>query len=200
MTKTEFLTRLGQALKGLPENDAEERVAFYAEMIDDRAEDGLSEGEAVGELGDVEAIAAQIIADTPLTKLVRETVMPKKNASAGEKLLLILGAPLWIPLLLASFAVAAAFCAAAGAAVIALWAADLVLCVGGLGGVFAGVLFAVRGYAVTGAVVSGAGMACIGLSVFLFFGCRAVSRGFIRFCSKAPLALKRRLMRKERKE
>ena len=60
MTKQEFLSRLREGLSGLPEDDIAERLTFYGEMIDDRIEDGLSEEEAVAEVGSVDDIAAQI--------------------------------------------------------------------------------------------------------------------------------------------
>ena len=72
MNKQEFLKRLGAALSGLPEQDASERLSFYGEMIDDRMEEGLSEAAALAEIGPVEAVVRQIVAETPLPKLVKE--------------------------------------------------------------------------------------------------------------------------------
>ena len=46
MDKHTFLTDLRGALSGLPQDDIEERVGFYGEMIDDRMEEGMSEEEA----------------------------------------------------------------------------------------------------------------------------------------------------------
>ncbi len=51
MSKQEFLAQLKDGLSGLPQSDIEERVAFYEEMIDDRIEEGLSEEQAVSEIG-----------------------------------------------------------------------------------------------------------------------------------------------------
>ena len=62
MNKTEFLDALRHALGKLPSYEVEQSIAFYAEMIDDRIEDGMSEQEAVAALGSVHAIAAQIVA------------------------------------------------------------------------------------------------------------------------------------------
>lgn len=197
MTKREFLSQLGKLLKGLPQQDVDEQVAFYAEMIDDRIEDGLSEEEALREIGNAEAAAAQIVADTPLTRIAKETIRPKKAAGAGEKILLTLGAPLWLSLLLAALAVVAAIYAVLWAAVIALWAGDIALCVGGIGGIFAGALFTVRGDLITGIVILGAGMTCVGLAVLLFFGCRIAARGLVKLSRKTSNGVKRRLMKKE---
>ena len=36
MNKEEFLNELKKGLSGIPENDRNERVTFYSEMIDDR--------------------------------------------------------------------------------------------------------------------------------------------------------------------
>ena len=47
MTKQEFLSGLKAKLSGLPQEDVEERLGFYAEMIEDYTEEGLSEEEAV---------------------------------------------------------------------------------------------------------------------------------------------------------
>ena len=46
MNKREFLASLRNGLYGLPQDDIEERLGFYAEMIDDRMEEGLTEEQA----------------------------------------------------------------------------------------------------------------------------------------------------------
>lgn len=52
MTKQEFLTQLEENLLGLPQNEIEERIIFYSEMIDDKIEEGYSEEDAVSKTGD----------------------------------------------------------------------------------------------------------------------------------------------------
>ena len=54
MNKNAFLEELREKLSGLPEEDIEESVAFYREMIEDRMEDGVPEEEAVEGVGTVE--------------------------------------------------------------------------------------------------------------------------------------------------
>ena len=56
MTKLEFLSALGKGLSGLPQDEVEERLNFYSEMIDDRMEEGLPEEEAVAQIGAVDEI------------------------------------------------------------------------------------------------------------------------------------------------
>ena len=60
MNKKDFFEKLRECLTGLPESDLEERISFYEEIIDDKMDEGLSEEEAVAELGSVEQIIAQI--------------------------------------------------------------------------------------------------------------------------------------------
>ena len=101
MHKQEFLDRLRDGLSGLPQNDIEERLTFYDEMIDDRMEEGLSEEEAITEIGSVDQIISNIIADSPKAEAIKENIKPNRPWKAWEIVLLILGAPLWIPLLIA---------------------------------------------------------------------------------------------------
>lgn len=99
MDKQEFLSKLRAKLSGLPQKDLEERLSFYSEMIDDRIEEGLSEEDAVKELGTVDEVAGQIIADIPLSKLVKERIKPKRALNVWDVLLAI-GSPIWLSLMI----------------------------------------------------------------------------------------------------
>ena len=72
MNKTEFVFALRERLSFLPREEAGERIDFYCEMIADRMEDGLTEQEAIAEIGSVDEIAAQIVAEIPLAKLAKK--------------------------------------------------------------------------------------------------------------------------------
>ena len=67
MTKTEFLDELRSRLSGLPQSDLDERLLYFREMIDDRMEDGLTEEEAVSDIGSVDEIVDHIMEETPLS-------------------------------------------------------------------------------------------------------------------------------------
>ena len=86
MNKQEFLAQLREGLNGLPQEDIDERIAFYGEMIDDRLEDGLTEEEAVEAIGTTEEIAAQIFANTPLSQVNAGTESsPVEAESLGNR-------------------------------------------------------------------------------------------------------------------
>ena len=105
MGKQEFLDTLRERLSGLPEQELEDRLSFYGEMLDDRIEEGIEEEAAVAELGSIEEIATQIISDIPLSKLAKEKIKPKKRLGALEITLIILGSPIWLSLAIALLSV-----------------------------------------------------------------------------------------------
>ena len=199
MTKQEFLASLREGLRGLPPADIEERIAFYDEMIDDRMEEGLTEEEALAELGSVESVIAQIAAETPLVKLVKEKVRRERKRSGKglTTVLLALGSPIWVSLLIAAFAVALSLAAAAWSVVISLYAAALSLAVGGIAFVAFAVVYFLRGNIPGAAFAVGAGLAAVGLGLLLFPACNALAKGLVKGMKKLMLGFKSLLMGKK---
>lgn len=197
MKKIEFLLQLYDKLSALPQEDVEERLAFYDEMINDRMEEGLSEEEAVAQIGNVDEIASQIIQETPLSRLVLEKIKPKKRRKAWEIVLLALGSPVWLSLLIAAFAVVLSLYVVLWVVVICFWSAFASVAACSLGGVAAGIVFACCGHGTSGAIMIAAGLICAGLSVFLFYGCKAATKGTVLLTKKIILGIKRRLVKKE---
>lgn len=197
MRKDEFLNELKYRLHGLPPQDIEERLSFYGEMIDDRIEDRLTEEEAVREIGTVDEVVSQIIAETPFIKLAKQKIKPKRKIQAWEIVLLALGSPIWLFLLIAAFAVVLSLYAVLWSVVVSLWAvfASLVGC--GVGGVAVGIGFVCGGHAPSGLAVLAAGIFCAGLSIFTFFGCKASTKGAARLTRGIALAIKKCFVGKE---
>ena len=100
MRKEEFLKELEKRLMGLPKDEIDSRLSFYSEMIDDRVEDGKTEEEAILDLGGTDEAVRQIVNDTKFVSLVKNKIKPKRRISGFEVLLLIIGFPLWFPLLI----------------------------------------------------------------------------------------------------
>lgn len=100
MTKEEFLQELRKRLKGLPSNDLEERISFYDEAINDRLDDGMSEDEAISDLGGIDLVVEQIAKDTNLTTLVKHKINTSNSKrgkiQAWQIVLIILLFPFWI--------------------------------------------------------------------------------------------------------
>ena len=197
MDKNEFLNQLRRRLAGLPQPEIEERISFYNEMIDDRIEDGLTEEEAVAEIGPVEDVARQIIAEIPLTAIVRENVRPKHSLRAWEIVLLVLGSPIWLSLLIALFAVVFSLYVALWSVVISIWAVTLAL----VAGVFAclvEVFVYQRAGNPGGAIFAGgAALACAGLAILMFFASLEATKGIARLTKKMILGIKSWFVGKE---
>ena len=82
MNKQAFLDALYHHLKALPKAERQQHIDYYAEMIDDRMEEGLSEEEAVAGIGSVEEVARTIIAETPVYPQPPSPQRPKSSAKA----------------------------------------------------------------------------------------------------------------------
>lgn len=177
MNKTEFLEKLKCGLSGLPQNDIEERVNFYSEMIDDRMEEGYTEEAAIAEIGTVEKVVSQILDETPLSKIVKEKVRPKRVLRVWEIILLIVGSPLWISLL-AVLAVLLMVCYILIWIVpIVMWAIAVCLGCGGLVSIFPVAVLLYRGEILAALAILGAGLFCLGLAILAVFLSRSITKG-----------------------
>jgi len=197
MNKNKFILALREKLSGLPKEDVEERLYFYSEMIDDRMEDGLSEEEAVFAIGTVDEIAAQILADFPPAKPALQKGKGKKTIKAWEVVLIVLGSPIWLSLLIAAFAVIFTLYVVLWSVIVSLWAVFVSLIACALGGIAAGIGFALGNHVLTGIALFGAGMVCIGLAIFLFFGCMAAVKGTLMLSKKAGCGIRNCFAKKE---
>ena len=193
MTKLKFLLSLHERLRDFPQDEVEERLGFYSEMIEDRMEDGLPEEEAVAAVGTVADIAAQIKSDIP-TRANRKSA---KRRSPWSTVLLILGSPVWVPLLIAAIAILLSLYISLWAIVISLWAvfASLIGC--SFCGIAVGAGFAFSGNVLQGIALIGAGLVCAGLGILLFYGCNAANKGCIILAKKCFQCIKNHFRKKE---
>ena len=180
MNKIEFLAAVERGLAGLSENDIKKSLDYYGEMIDDRIEDGMSEEEAVAAMGDAGVVVDQILAETPLPKLIKATAKPRHALRAWEIVLIVLGSPVWLPLLIAVTAVVFSVFVVLYSLIFSLYAADLGIAASGLISL-ASAPFAFYGSGALGTLLLiGAGLALSGFSVIFFFVCTAAAKGIIK--------------------
>ena len=197
MDKYDFLLALAERLEGLPEADKQASLDYYSEILDDLIESGMTETDAVASLGSVDAIAQEILMDIPLPKLVKAKMKGKKPLAGLELTLLIVGFPIWFPLLVAGFAVIFAVCVSLWAVVISLYAADLSLALGGLSGLLAAILLLVGGEPLSALLFMGAALVLAGLSILLFLGCNATAKGMWKLCRLTLRGIKACFIRKK---
>jgi len=197
MTQQAFIDALSAALASLPPADRNRSLDYYREIIGDRMEEGCSEEEAVAALGDPETIAKQILDEpqssaketaapaAPTAPAPGETTnapaKPRKGLRAWEIILLILGAPLWLPLVLTGLILLFAFFLVLWVLVLCLYLIPICLFASGSGfAVGAFFCFPVPGLA-PAALLFGSGLILLGLAILLFFAMGPLTAGTVRF-------------------
>lgn len=187
MTKKEFLAQLRTDLSGLPEAEIEEQLLFYGEMIDDRMEEGLSEEEAVAQVANREEKSE------PAPETVQKNEQPKhgrRHLQGWEIALLIIGAPLWLSLLITLCSVFLSLYVVIWAVLISFFAVEITFCACAAGGLFAGIFFIVQGKLLPGIAVIGAGITLAGLSILTYYGCKGAAKGILWLTKKTVYGIK----------
>ena len=197
MTKSEFLNELKSKLVGLPKDDIDNRIEFYGEMIDDRIEEGKTEAEAIEDIGTVDEIVAQIAKETPLLKLVKERVKPKRSLRAWEIVLLVLGFPLWFPLLVTGLVLAFVFYLLLWVFVLVAYIVEIALAFSSVASL---VIFFV--YLANGSLnlmSLGASIMCFGGAIIFIFACIGITKGTIKLSKFITLRIKTLFIRGDKK-
>lgn len=197
MTKYEFLQKLRNGLNGLPQKDVEDRVFFYSEMIADRIEEGMSESEAVSSVGPVDDIISQILNETPLTRIAKERIKPKRHFKAWEIILLVLGSPIWFSLGIAAIAVIFSLYVVFLSVIFSLWAVFGALIGCSIGFAFLGVITAINGDMLKSVAIFGVALVCTGISIFAFYGCKGITVLVVNATKQFVLWIKNLLLKRE---
>ena len=100
MDKKQFCTFLENELRlYLSSKEVYKTLNFFKEIIDDRVDEGLSEEEAVSQLGNIDDIVGQILDEHNIKKRQKKLVwrfIPQKTPSAANIIIAILLFPIWI--------------------------------------------------------------------------------------------------------
>lgn len=196
MDKLDFLMALEETLSQLPEEDRRSSIEYYSEIIADRMEEGMSETDAVASLGAPAKIAEQILMDMPLSKLVKSKVKKRRPMSAGEIVLLILGFPLWFPLLVAVLAVIFSIYVCLWSVVISLYAVFAALAGSAVGIVLGSIVLCIFSGIPQGLFLLGAGLICAGLALFFLPVCNLAAKGSVWIGKKLLQGIKSCFIRK----
>ena len=188
MNKKEFMDALYANLSEVSDKELDERISFYSEMIDDLVEEGYSEEEAVRKIGSAKEISEAIASEFPLTK--QKTAKGSSEFSAKQLLIASLGSPLWIPLLIAAFAVLLSLFVSMWSVLIAFWAAEVSLLAGAVGSVVCAVVLPFLNKGLAALLFLSCAAICAGLAIFCFYGCKAATRGTVFLTKKFVLLIK----------
>ena len=198
MDKESYLARLREALYGLPEAEIEESLAYYAEQIEDRMEDGLNEEEAVAQLPAPEDAAQELLLDQPLARVVAARVKPKRRLGAWEIVLLVLGSPVWLPLLLTLAILVLTAYLLIWVVALVLWTVDLSAAAAALGGVIGMVAGILQRNMNLELVSVGTALVGAGLAILFFFASLWATKASARLGKALVRALKAQIIGKEK--
>ena len=196
MNKAEFLDTLQKKLFQLPEEEIEKSRNFYGEAIDDRVEDGMTEEEAVAAIGDINNVVEQILLDMPLPTLVKTRIKPDRALRTLDIVLLILGFPLWFPLVIAFSATALVIYLTIWIVILSLFLVVISLGAAGIISLLIGILRLSTGLASTLAAI-GAGLFCIGLCTLSFFPAKTLTTALVSLTAKVARKIKSVFIKKE---
>lgn len=190
MNKNEFITQLQNKLSDLSQDDIQKSVDYYSEMIDDRIEDGLTEEEAVEAIGSVEEIAQRILMETPLPKLVKAKVTPKRSMKGWEIALIIIGFPLWLPLIITAASIVFSVFVTIWSVIISLYAVVFSLFASAAACIFAMFVEFTAGNIAHGLLALGASLICAGIAILLFLLFNQIAKLIIKLCKLIVNAIK----------
>lgn len=171
MTKTEYLKKLRRALRQVKAEERSKSLAYFGEVIDDRMEDGISEQDAIDELESVEAAAERIIAEAKAQGQI------KPRRSLWEIVLIVLGFPLWFPLVLTIAVVVLTVYGLVWIIIAVIFIVSAALAVSGVAGVI-GLFMLLSSNTAAAFAVFGLGLACAGLGVAVFIPALYIAKAY----------------------
>ena len=198
MNKKEFIESLREKLIGLPNKEIDERVNFYSEIIDDKIEEGLTEEQAVIEIGDVNEIAKQIIGETPFIKIVKEKIMPRRQLSWWEITLIAIGSPIWFAILVSIVAVVFSLYVSGIAVLISFWGSIVAIAGGSLGGLLYGIVLLFKADILLGVLIISCSIVLAGLFILLIIWMTKLTKLYFVLTKKVIISIKNAMIRKER--
>jgi uncharacterized membrane protein len=193
MIKTDFIKALASGLASLPQSEIDKTAAYYSEIIEDRMEDGMAEEEAVEALGGVDSIVETVMYDMSLSTLMKARVAESKSKASNKGLwiaLVVLGFPLWFPLLLAFIVILLAIYITIWSLILSLYAVVVSLGISGIAGIVGGVALCFAASLPTGIGLIGAGLCGCGLTLFMIMPVVAMTKGLVRLTASIAHKIK----------
>jgi uncharacterized membrane protein len=180
MTKDEFIEQLRKNLSGLPKEEIDDRISFYEEMIDDKIQDGYKEEDVISDLGSPDKVAREIIGDVPLRKIIKERVTPKRSLKAWEIVLIILGFPIWFPLVLAILIIFLSGFIVIWSLMLSIVVVDISFVTAGGGAIGVGFMTFFNSSKSFGIFEAGAGLLAIGIGLLLVFATKSIITALVK--------------------
>ncbi len=198
MTKSEYLESIKAKLNGLPEKDIQSAVEYYEEAIDDRIEDGLTEEQAIEEVGTPEEIAEKILMESSIPKLITAKAKPKRALKGWEIALIIISSPIWIWLAIIMMILFFVVIIVIFALIVSLGSVLASFLIGGLAGIGAGIVHLFSGYGVNAIAEIGVSAVLAGLGMFMIIPVKEAIMGLWKLIFKFIKWVKKKIIGKKK--
>ena len=181
MTKKEFLEELEELLIDADEDNKENSITYYDEMIEDFKENGLTEEEAIRKIGEPKDIVKSILGE--------ESIVYKEVSGKLKILimvLLILGLPIWGSLLFALVALILGVLMIILCGYVVIWCVPFMVGTFSLGSLVFGVISMIGSFVLMGQNLElgifqlGFGISSMGLFIALAILTFKISKYFIK--------------------
>ena len=193
MTKEEFLTELRRNLNGLPQEEIEDRMNFYEEMINDRMDEGKTEEQAVADIGTTDEAVRTIASQTKMSTLVKERMKARTSLKGWEVLLIVLGFPIWFTILIVVLSIAFTLYMMTWMLVIVTYAVEGGLLAGVGGGLVAFICSLLDG--TPDLIVGGGAIACIGGACLVALLCILATKVTLKLNKNIFLGIKSKIIK-----
>ena len=184
MSKQEFLKALSVRLSALPQIDPDKHIQFYEEMINDRIEDGMSEEDAVADVGSIDKICNEIIDNIPFYRIAAHKIKQSGKMSGGKIAVLASTAIIWAPVLISliatAFAIYVSLLASLWSVVASVWAVFVSTAVAAVAGVILFPLNIFVGSFAHGFTLLSFGLASAGVAIFSYYGSIYTTKGAVK--------------------
>lgn len=122
-----------------------------------------------------------------------EREITKRRLETWEIVLLVLGSPIWFSVLIGILAIIFSIYIVLWSVVISLWAVFVSILCSAFVGIVVGIAFSFSSKFISGFFMVAVGFVLAGLSIFLFFGCRFVTRYLLVFTKSICVWIKKKL-------
>ena len=156
--------------------------------------------QAVAAIGTPEEVANQILMDMPLSKVVKAKSKPDSGYKAWEIVLIILGFPIWFPLLLTAAILALTLMLVVAILVITFFIVVAAIGIAGLAVTFACIPLLFTGGSSSLLLQFGLGLICVGLAVVMFIPAKAFCLWSIEMCGNFGRWVKQKVISGRKKE
>lgn len=200
MNKIEFINELKIRLSTLPQSEIDKSVSYYDEIISDRIEDGMTEEEAIMGLSDIDKIVSDIMHDMTLPTLMKARLNDSKEKASNKTLwiiLVIIGSPIWFPILLAFGIVLLSIYIVAWSIILTIYIVEVAFAFSCIFGIIGGIVTVFTGNVQAGIYIFGTSLVLGGLSILLFKPIILLTKEFARFTAFIAKKTKTLFIKKE---